>query len=154
MYTRDEILKLLKPSPAWSGFEDWVYEKKTKTLKECLHEIYTAWDWVEDYERLTFIESAKMIINNAQAKMPNEKLKKIYKIKNGYNDKLVQVPVFYHKDLKIGWPDEYPANATMPDNAYVAEDRNHRLTAYALKFLEDASIGEIPTEIYYGKKKK
>lgn len=153
MYTRNEILKLLEPNPAWGGFDNWIYNKETGTLKECLHKVHTSWRII-DNERPTFIDLAKMIIAKTVPEPPEYDLTKIYDIKNGYNDNLIQVPVLHHGDLIKFWPKLYPPNTSTPDSAYVAEDRNHRLTSYALKFLENESIGDIPTEIFYGRNQK
>lgn len=154
MYTRKEILEMLKPSPAWGGCDDWIYEKKTTTLKNAIHELHTAWDIINDFERPTFIELAKQIQKAPRSKLPPDKMNNLIKIKNGYNDKVVKIPVFLYKDLQLCWPDQFPNNGSVRDEEYVAEDANHRLTAYALKFLEGQNIGSIPAEIYYGQKQK
>lgn len=153
MYSRKEIIKLLKPDPEWKGFDNWIYTKKKTNLKNVLKTIHTAWDIIEDFKRPTFMELATQIKNTYPAKLPKRKMNKVIKIKNGYNDKMLKIPAFYYKDLKKHWPDDFPDNKSMPDNVYVAEDGNHRLTAYALKYLEGNISGEILVELYLGKKK-
>lgn len=152
MYTRKEILELLKPNPAWDGCEDWVYVKKETNLKNALYELHTAWDIIRDFERPTFIELAKQILKTPPNELPQDKMTNLIKIKNGFNDDIIRVPAFLYSDLNKCWPDDFPHNKTVLGEDYVAEDANHRLTAYALKFIEDQTIGNIPTEIYYGRK--
>jgi hypothetical protein len=152
MYTRKEILELLKPSPAWVGCDDWIYIKKETNLKNALHELHTAWDIIQDFERPTFIDLAKQILETPALELPQDKMANLTKIKKGFNDAIVRVPVFLYGDLNKCWPDDFPISKTICNKEYVAEDVNHRLTAYALKFLEDKTIGNIPTEIYYGSK--
>lgn len=153
MITRKEILRQLKPDPAWGGYDDWVYTKKLTTLQDAIYELHTAWDIINDFERPTFIELAKQIQKTPRAELPEDKMTKLEQIKNGYNDKVIKIPAFLYSDLNESWPDQFPNNGSVLSNEYVAEDANHRLTAYALKFLEGHSdIGKIPTEIYYGRK--
>jgi len=155
MLTRKEILELLKPEPAWGDCDDWVYAKKVVTLKKAIHELHTAWDIIRDFERPTFIELARQILATPQSELPEDKMVNLMKIKNGYNDKVVRVPVFLYGDLRECWPDQFPSNGSVSDEEYVAEDANHRLTGYSLKFLEgQQNIGDIPAEIYYGRKRK
>jgi len=154
MYTRKEILELLNPNPAWCGCDDWVYTKKETTLKNAIYKLHTAWDIIENFKRPTFIQLAKQILETSSSELPRDKMINLMKIKNGYNDKILKVPVFLYGDLRECWPDQFPNNDSIKDDEYVAEDVNHRLIAYALKFLEGQDIGNISVEIYYGSKRK
>lgn len=155
MYTRKQILELLKPYPPWNGFDDFVYEKQVLKLIYCINQIHTCWNWSSwGFNRPTFIEVAKML-KEKQIDYLNPATKtKIEGITNttgnDYANLTIKVPTFLHRDLKRVWSAEYPENTSVPNEAYIAEDVNHRLVVYALKFLENPDIGDIQVELYLG----
>jgi hypothetical protein len=121
-------------------------------LSDALNTLYTVWDDIEDFERISFIEYAKALKSNQLDDIDLEKRKKIEELyKSKFIDTEIMVPCFLCKDLKTLLPKEYPDTMKTPLDVYVVEDRNHRLTALALRLLDGEEIGETPVTVFYGK---
>ncbi len=151
-YTRKDILEIVKPDPSWMNFDVPVtYEKKTIPLKEVIETLYSVWDDIEDFERVSFMEYAKAFKDNVISDIPQERKQKIFEIYNNkFIDTELMVPCFICKDLKILLPEEYPQNMKTPHSVYIAEDRNHRLVALALRILDGENLEEIPVTVFFG----
>ncbi len=151
--SREQLINLVHPDPSWMNFPySVVYEKKIITLKEALNTLYTVWDDIEDFERVSFMDYAKALTEGNIPEIPSERLEKIQEIyKNKFMDTDILVPCFICKDLKILLPEEYPKTIKTPHNVYIVEDRNHRLTALALRMLDGEEIGETAVTVFYGK---
>ncbi|MBY0328819.1 hypothetical protein K2Q02_01860 [Patescibacteria group bacterium] len=151
-YSREQITEIAKPDPSWMNFEEEViYEKKVISLQEAVTTLYTVWDDIEDFERIPFIDYASALKEKSISDIPTERLQKIEEIYNSkFTDEEIVVPVFKCRDLKILLPEEYPDYIQTPDEVYITEDRNHRLTALALRILDGEEIGNIPVTVFYG----
>jgi hypothetical protein len=151
-YSRKELIDLVHPDPSWMNFDvEVIYNKKVISLNDALYTLYTVWDDVEDFERISFIEYAKVLKNNQLDDITVEKRKKIEELyKSKFIDAEIMVPCFLCKDLKTLLPEEYPSAIKTPPEVYIVEDRNHRLTALALRILDGEEIGKIPVTIFYG----
>lgn len=151
-YSRKQIIELTKPDPSWMNFDVEVfYTKKIVPLAEALENLYTVWDDIEDFERVSFMKYAKALRENQIQDIPTERKGKIEEIyKSKFIDGEIMVPCFLCKDLKTLLPEEYPTNMKTPLDIYIVEDRNHRMTALALRLLDGEEIGGIPVTVFYG----
>ncbi len=151
-YSRKDILEIVNPNPSWMNFDiDVLYMKKIIPLIEVVETLYTVWDDIEDFERVSFMEYAKAFKENTSIEIPQERKSKILEIYNNkFIDTELMVPCFLCKDLKRLLPDEYPFDMKTPSDVYIAEDRNHRLTALALRILDGEEIKDIPVTVFFG----
>lgn len=154
-YSRKEVVEITNPDPSWMNFDVEVfYTKKIITLHEAVNELYTVWDDIEDFERITFIEYAKALRAGFITDIPKERKDKIEEIySNKFFDSEIFVPCFLCGDLKVLLPDEYPDTMRTPPDVYITEDRNHRLTALALRVLDGEKIAETSVDVFYGRMK-
>ena len=151
-YSREQLVQLVHPDPSWMNFDvEVAYIKKTISLAEALSTLYTVWDDIEDFERVSFMEYAKAFKDKQIQDIPTERRKKIEELyQNKFIDTEIFIPCFLCRDLRKLLPEEYPESMKTPSDVYIVEDRNHRLTALALRLLDSEEIGDIPVTVFYG----
>lgn len=132
MFSREDILGALIPCPYFSGFDDFTFEFNIWSSERAIFELHTCRE-----NRVTFIEQADNVLN----KMLDDFGKRALCLADNFdNQRPLFIPVFIHHDLKTRWPNEYPANSKIPDNAFIVEDGNARLTALAIRYRRRETI--------------
>ncbi len=151
-YSREEVVEITKPDPNWMNFAEKVeYEKKVIFLSDVVQTLYTVFDDIEDFERVSFLDYAKAFKENKITDIPPERSQKIRDLyESQYSEPGFTIPCFKCGDLKQLLPEEYPVWMKASDEVYITEDRNHRLVALALRLLEGENIGDIPVTVFYG----
>jgi hypothetical protein len=126
---------LVRPQPFFSGFDDFVYEFYIVPLTWALANLRTCWP-----ERGTFLRTATNILEMASAGVLTPTIQKVLTLADSFDTRPLLIPVFLHRDLKVRWAQEYPAESAAPDDALIAEDGNKRLTALAVRSLREQQI--------------
>lgn len=151
-YSRQEVVEITKPDPNWMNFDEKIeYEKNTIPLSDAVKTLYTVFDDIEDFERISFVDYAKAFKENRITDIPEDRLQKIRDLyESKYTEPGFMIPCLKCGDLKQLLPEEYPAWIETPDKVYITEDRNHRMVALALRLLDGEEIGDIPISVFYG----
>lgn len=145
VFTRAQVVSLVRPDPRWSGFDDFVYELYIDPVTWSLATLRTCWPG-----RNTFLQIAGSILENASTGATDDLAQGVLQMADTFDGRPLLVPVFIHHDLKIRWPERYPAASAAPDDALIAEDGNKRLTALAVRSLRGQEIGVSHIGLFVG----
>lgn len=146
IFSRAQVISLVRPQPFFSGFDDFVYEFHIVPVTWALANLRRCWP-----ERDTFLRTATNILERASAGALDATIQKILALADSFDTRPLLIPVFLHRDLKVRWPEQYPAESAAPDDALIAEDGNKRLTAAAVRSLrgQRVEVGHIGLFVGY-----
>lgn len=136
VFTRAQVVSLVRPDPCWAGFDDFVYEFCIVPVTWSLATLRTCWP-----ERNTFLQVAASVLEKASAGATDDLAQRVLQTADTFDGRPLLIPVFIHRDLKIRWAERYPAESAAPDDALIAEDGNKRLTALGVRSLRGQEIG-------------
>lgn len=134
MFSRAQVTGLIRPQPCWSGFDDFIYKFYIVPASWGLANLRTCWA-----ERDTFLKIGATKLQASTAAQDNT-TQVIMAIADSLDERPILVPVFRHQDLKTRWPDAYPGESNVPDDALIVEDGNKRLTALAVRLVRRQPI--------------
>lgn len=133
--SRSQVVGLISPQPCWCGFDDFVYEFYIVPATWGLTNLHTCCK-----PRDTFIRIAASKLGEVPTAVQDDTTSRIIALADTFDNRPLLIPAFVHRDLKISWPEEYPAASPVPDDALIAEDGNKRLTALAVRLLRRQTI--------------
>lgn len=152
IFTRKEVMDIVKPSPFFNNFDDAIFEYREIPFQIFIEIVRTC-----RTPKDTFLEAGKKILDNKSTE-DERYISDVMKLVNSYpyTEKLI-ISAFIHKALLIRWPDHYPSDSNIPEDAIIVEDGNHRLTALTIRYLKkmeplykliDVYIGRLPNITY------
>lgn len=145
-FTRAEVREFVKPSPCWTGFDDFKFEFEIHPLSDIIQTFRTCWT-----PRQTFIETGHRFLSDAQ-KRNDDLIRKVIELADSFKYcGPMLITGFLHRDLKSRWPQEYPSTSSIPDWDIIVEDGNHRLTALAIRHIRKNNIIHNAIGVFIGR---